>query len=159
MSDNKGPIMAVACAAAALRQRRELDVDLVMLVEGEEEAGSRGFASTVRKHKVSRNAPVNTTPLHPRYMGVKVMNRIQSGISTQCCCPTLPGSTRMIHVWCSVCEVSSMPIWQFRARATTRIQVWTEGQSLNRCLIWSKCWMPLRIDNKSNFQAFVSSFH
>lgn len=54
VSDNKGPILAVACAAAALRQRRELDVDLVMLIEGEEEAGSRGFASTVRKHKVGR---------------------------------------------------------------------------------------------------------
>lgn len=52
VSDNKGPILAVACAAAALRQKRELDVDLVMLIEGEEEAGSRGFAPTVRKHKV-----------------------------------------------------------------------------------------------------------
>ncbi|ORY35351.1 hypothetical protein BCR39DRAFT_508937 [Naematelia encephala] len=51
VSDNKGPILAVACAAASLRQRRELDVDLVMLIEGEEEAGSRGFAPTVRKHK------------------------------------------------------------------------------------------------------------
>lgn len=51
VSDNKGPILAVACAAAALRQRRELDVDVVMLVEGEEEAGSRGFAHAVRKHK------------------------------------------------------------------------------------------------------------
>ncbi|RSH81360.1 hypothetical protein EHS25_006891 [Saitozyma podzolica] len=51
VSDNKGPILAVACAAASLRQRRELDVDLVLLIEGEEEAGSRGFASTVRKHK------------------------------------------------------------------------------------------------------------
>jgi len=52
VSDNKGPILAVACAAAALRQRRELDVDLVMILEGEEEAGSGGFASTVRKNKV-----------------------------------------------------------------------------------------------------------
>ncbi|AFR95888.2 di- and tripeptidase [Cryptococcus neoformans C23] len=52
VTDNKGPIMAVACAAASLRQRRELDVDLVMIIEGEEEAGSRGFASTVRAHKV-----------------------------------------------------------------------------------------------------------
>ncbi|KIS00153.1 di- and tripeptidase [Cryptococcus deuterogattii 2001/935-1] len=51
VTDNKGPIMAVACAAASLRQRRELDVDLVMIIEGEEEAGSRGFASTVRAHK------------------------------------------------------------------------------------------------------------
>ena len=53
VSDNKGPILAVASAAATLRQRRELDVDVVMLIEGEEEAGSRGFAQTVRKHKVS----------------------------------------------------------------------------------------------------------
>lgn len=52
VTDNKGPIMAVACAAAALRQRRELDVDLVMLIEGEEEAGSRGFAAAVRRNKV-----------------------------------------------------------------------------------------------------------
>ena len=52
VSDNKGPILAIACAAATLRQRRELDVDLVLLIEGEEEAGSRGFAATVRKHKV-----------------------------------------------------------------------------------------------------------
>lgn len=52
MSDNKGPILAVACAAAALRQRRELDIDLVMLIEGEEEAGSKGFAPAVRRHKV-----------------------------------------------------------------------------------------------------------
>ncbi|WWC90915.1 uncharacterized protein L201_005853 [Kwoniella dendrophila CBS 6074] len=51
VTDNKGPVLAVACAAASLRQRRELDVDLVMIIEGEEEAGSRGFASTVRKHK------------------------------------------------------------------------------------------------------------
>jgi di- and tripeptidase len=53
VSDNKGPIMAVACAASALRARRDLDVDVVMLIEGEEEAGSRGFAPAVRQHKVS----------------------------------------------------------------------------------------------------------
>lgn len=53
VTDNKGPIMAIACAAAALRQRRELDVDLVMLIEGEEEAGSRGFASAVRRHRAA----------------------------------------------------------------------------------------------------------
>ncbi|KAL7423602.1 hypothetical protein Q5752_001183 [Cryptotrichosporon argae] len=53
VTDNKGPILAVASAAAALRQRRELDVDLVMLIEGEEEAGSSGFAAAVRKNKDS----------------------------------------------------------------------------------------------------------
>lgn len=51
VSDNKGPILAVACAAAALRDRRELDVDVVLLIEGEEEAGSTGFADAVQRHK------------------------------------------------------------------------------------------------------------
>nr|ODO00935.1 di- and tripeptidase [Cryptococcus depauperatus CBS 7855] len=51
VTDNKGPIMAVACAAATLRQKRELNLDLVMIIEGEEEAGSGGFASAVREHK------------------------------------------------------------------------------------------------------------
>lgn len=53
VTDNKGPIMAIACAAAALLRRRALDVDLVMLIEGEEEAGSKHFAQTVKQHKVS----------------------------------------------------------------------------------------------------------
>ncbi|CAL1713399.1 unnamed protein product [Somion occarium] len=51
VTDNKGPIMAIACAAAALLRRRALDVDLVMLIEGEEEAGSKHFAQTVKQHK------------------------------------------------------------------------------------------------------------
>ncbi|RPD54678.1 Zn-dependent exopeptidase [Lentinus tigrinus ALCF2SS1-7] len=50
-TDNKGPIMAIACAAADLLARRALGVDLVMLVEGEEEAGSGGFVETVKRHK------------------------------------------------------------------------------------------------------------
>lgn len=44
--------MAVACAAADLLGRRALDVDLVMLLEGEEEAGSGGFVETVKRKKV-----------------------------------------------------------------------------------------------------------
>jgi hypothetical protein len=44
--------MAVACAAAELLMRRELEVDLVMCVEGEEENGSGGFGEAVRNHKV-----------------------------------------------------------------------------------------------------------
>lgn len=52
VTDNKGPIMAVACAAADLLRRRALELDVVMLLEGEEEAGSRGFMETVRKKKV-----------------------------------------------------------------------------------------------------------
>lgn len=59
VSDNKGPILAVACAAASVSQRRELDVDLVMLIEGEEEAGSGGFEDTVRKNRVSIFAAVS----------------------------------------------------------------------------------------------------
>ncbi|KAI0770454.1 hypothetical protein C8Q74DRAFT_1449046 [Fomes fomentarius] len=50
-TDNKGPVMAVACAATDLHAQRALGVDLVMLVEGEEEAGSGGFVETVRRHK------------------------------------------------------------------------------------------------------------
>lgn len=51
VSDNKGPILAVAFAISELRRKVALDLDIVMLVEGEEEAGSRGFEDTVRKHK------------------------------------------------------------------------------------------------------------
>jgi di- and tripeptidase len=51
VTDNKGPILAFAHAAASLLQDHSLDVDLIMLVEGEEEAGSKGFSSMVRKHK------------------------------------------------------------------------------------------------------------
>jgi len=48
-SDNKGPILGVACAAAELLARRELEMDVVMLIEGEEEVGSVGLAEAVRK--------------------------------------------------------------------------------------------------------------
>ncbi|GJE91816.1 Zn-dependent exopeptidase [Phanerochaete sordida] len=51
VTDNKGPIMAIACAAADLLKQRALELDVVMLLEGEEEAGSRGFMETVRKNK------------------------------------------------------------------------------------------------------------
>lgn len=51
VTDNKGPIIAIACAAAELLRRRALGVDLVFLIEGEEEVGSTGFVDTVRKHK------------------------------------------------------------------------------------------------------------
>ncbi|PPQ77469.1 hypothetical protein CVT25_011339 [Psilocybe cyanescens] len=50
-TDNKGPIIAVACAAADLLSRRALEVDLVFLIEGDEECGSKGFNETVQKHK------------------------------------------------------------------------------------------------------------
>ncbi|EGN97989.1 hypothetical protein SERLA73DRAFT_169073 [Serpula lacrymans var. lacrymans S7.3] len=51
VTDNKGPILAVACAAAELLGKRSLGVDLTMLIEGEEETGSRGFVDAVKKYK------------------------------------------------------------------------------------------------------------
>ena len=52
VADDKGPILAVACAATDLLRARKLDVDLLFLVEGEEETGSGGFVDAVQKHKV-----------------------------------------------------------------------------------------------------------
>jgi len=52
VTDNKGPILAAACAAAELLGRRQLELDLVFLIEGEEETGSNGFSEAVRRHKV-----------------------------------------------------------------------------------------------------------
>lgn len=52
VTDDKGPIIAVACAAADLLSQRALEVDLVFLVEGEAECGSVGFKDAVQKHKV-----------------------------------------------------------------------------------------------------------
>ncbi|KAG1743250.1 glutathione degradosome [Suillus paluster] len=51
VTDDKGPIMAVACAAAELLQDRALGVDLVFLIEGEEETGSAGFVNAIKEHK------------------------------------------------------------------------------------------------------------
>ncbi|KAF8635795.1 hypothetical protein AX15_000002 [Amanita polypyramis BW_CC] len=51
VTDDKGPIMAVAFAAAELLSRKALELDLVFLIEGEEEFGSRGFEGAVREHK------------------------------------------------------------------------------------------------------------
>ncbi|KAI5474387.1 beta-ala-his dipeptidase [Pseudohyphozyma bogoriensis] len=51
VSDNKGPMLAVAAAASELRSKQVLDVDLVMIVEGEEETGSAGFQDAIRKNR------------------------------------------------------------------------------------------------------------
>lgn len=51
VSDNKGPTLAIACAASQLHASRQLECDVVMLVEGEEEAGSVGFRDALRAHK------------------------------------------------------------------------------------------------------------
>ena len=52
VADDKGPVLAIACAAADLLRARKLGVDLLFLVEGEEETGSDGFVDTVLKYKV-----------------------------------------------------------------------------------------------------------
>jgi di- and tripeptidase len=50
-SDNKGPIMAAIYAVAELVAEKSLDSDIVFLIEGEEECGSRGFEQAVRANK------------------------------------------------------------------------------------------------------------
>lgn len=50
-TDNKGPILAAACAASELLGRRALECDLVFLIEGEEEAGSVGFSDAVERNR------------------------------------------------------------------------------------------------------------
>ncbi|CCG84084.1 protein of unknown function [Taphrina deformans PYCC 5710] len=49
VSDNKAPVLAALYAAHELLLARELAVDLTMLIEGEEESGSRGFREAVKK--------------------------------------------------------------------------------------------------------------
>ena len=51
VSDNKGPILAAVYAAADLLKKEELESDVIFLIEGEEEIGSPGFETTVRKNK------------------------------------------------------------------------------------------------------------
>lgn len=51
VSDNKGPIIAALYAVADLMQAKSLDSDVLFLIEGQEESGSRGFKEIVRKYK------------------------------------------------------------------------------------------------------------
>jgi di- and tripeptidase len=51
VSDNKGPCLAALFAVGELVQAQELESDIVFLIEGEEESGSRGFADAVRRNK------------------------------------------------------------------------------------------------------------
>ena len=50
-SDNKGPIMAAIYAAHELANEQSLDSDIIFLIEGEEESGSRGFEKAVQARK------------------------------------------------------------------------------------------------------------
>jgi di- and tripeptidase len=51
VSDNKGPIMAAIYAAHELANEQSLDSDIIFLIEGEEESGSRGFEKAVKARK------------------------------------------------------------------------------------------------------------
>ena len=51
VSDNKGPILAALYAVADLAQKKELTCNVTFLIEGEEEAGSRGLAEVVQDNK------------------------------------------------------------------------------------------------------------
>lgn len=51
VSDNKGPVMAAIYAVADLVAERKLESDIVFLIEGEEECGSRGFESAIERNK------------------------------------------------------------------------------------------------------------
>ena len=50
-SDNKGPILAAIYAVADVARSRQLHSDIVFLLEGEEECGSRGFQDAIQKHR------------------------------------------------------------------------------------------------------------
>lgn len=51
VSDNKGPIMAALYAVTDLLQAKQLDSDIIFLIEGEEEFRSRGFQETIKENK------------------------------------------------------------------------------------------------------------
>jgi di- and tripeptidase len=51
VTDNKGPIVAALFAVTDLMEDKALDNDVIFLIEGEEEFGSRTFQDTVRKNK------------------------------------------------------------------------------------------------------------
>ncbi|KAL8946961.1 MAG: hypothetical protein Q9222_006709 [Ikaeria aurantiellina] len=51
VSDNKGPILAAVYAVSELLSAKELTSDVVFLIEGEEECGSRGFQQAIRGNK------------------------------------------------------------------------------------------------------------
>jgi len=51
VTDNKGPILAAIYAVADLAQHHALSCNVTFLLEGDEEAGSRGFRKTVQAHR------------------------------------------------------------------------------------------------------------
>ncbi|KAL2206853.1 beta-Ala-His dipeptidase [Sarocladium strictum] len=51
VTDNKGPILAALYAVTDLIRAQRLENDVIFLIEGEEEFGSRGFKDAVRSNK------------------------------------------------------------------------------------------------------------
>jgi di- and tripeptidase len=51
VSDNKGPIMAALYGVVDCINEKELESDIIFLIEGEEESGSHGFKDAVIRHK------------------------------------------------------------------------------------------------------------
>lgn len=51
VTDNKGPILAALYAVTDLIRAQQLENDVIFLIEGEEEFGSRGFKDAVRSNK------------------------------------------------------------------------------------------------------------
>lgn len=51
VSDNKGPVLAALYAAADIAAEQQLNSDIVFLIEGEEESGSRGFQEAIKNNK------------------------------------------------------------------------------------------------------------
>jgi di- and tripeptidase len=51
VTDNKAPILAALYAVADLARHGTLNCNVVFLIEGEEEAGSRGFVDAVRRNR------------------------------------------------------------------------------------------------------------
>ncbi|CEJ80140.1 Putative WD domain-containing protein [[Torrubiella] hemipterigena] len=58
VSDNKGPIIAALFAVTDLMQAKQLENDVIFLIEGEEEFGSRGFGNAVKRNK-ERIGPID----------------------------------------------------------------------------------------------------
>ncbi|PHH93333.1 hypothetical protein CDD83_7118 [Cordyceps sp. RAO-2017] len=51
VSDNKGPVVAALYAVTDLMQAQKLENDIIFLIEGEEEYGSRGFEEAVKRNR------------------------------------------------------------------------------------------------------------
>ncbi|KAL8636876.1 MAG: hypothetical protein Q9228_005786 [Teloschistes exilis] len=51
VTDNKGPLLAALYAVVELKAAKSLQMDVVFLIEGEEECGSKGFQEAVVKNK------------------------------------------------------------------------------------------------------------